>query len=282
MANGAASLPDPFLLYDTQFTSVTYGYRTTAGLTQRSPTINPALKTLVLITSGQSVWANTNPSLYTPSNASVVDQFNIYDGAVYSIGGPLLGTTWTPAATTLGNLSARVADLLVTNGKFDRVIIVPIAVGSTLVADWAAGVHSNRISVAMLRLASRGITAGMTGVTFALIFGDGENDNIGGTSQAAWTASFATLKSNIVATGFSGRIFVPQETYQSGGTSTAVRAAQAAVVDNVTVFSGGDFDTLTGSTNRQSGGTDAHMTDAGAGSAATLMYNAMHASGVPF
>lgn len=276
--------PDPYLLRafgaSDNFSGISY--KVTSGLTLRSGVINPALKTLVLFTAGQSIWATTNPTLYTPSNSSVVDQFNIFDGALYSIGGPLLGTTWTPGSSTFGNLSARVADTLVTNAKFDRVILVPIAIGSTTVADWATGDLSSRVQVAMLRLAARGITPGMTGVTFALIYGQGEQDNLNGTSQAAWTASFATLKANILATGFNGRIFVPQETYINSTTSSAVRAAQASVVDNSVVYSGGDFDTLTGSTNRQNGGTDAHMTDAGAASVSTLMINAMHASGIPY
>jgi len=278
---GGVSPPDPFIVFDTLL-GAAYGYKTTSGLTARSPAINPALKTLILITAGQSIWASTNPTLYVPTNSSVVDQFSIYDGGTYNINAPLLGTTWVQGAGVFGNLSARVADTLVTNAKFDRVIIVPIAIGSTTVADWATGVHFNRISVAMLRLASRGITPGMTGVTFAMIWGDGEQDNLNGTSQASWTASFATLKANILATGFNGRIFVPQETYINSATSAAVRAAQAAVVDGSTVFSGGDFDTLTGSTNRQVSGTDAHMTDAGAASASALMITAMHASGAPF
>jgi hypothetical protein len=83
-----------------------------------------------------------------------------------------------------GNLSARVADTLVTNARFDRVILVPIAIGSTKVADWATGDLSSRFQVTMLRLASRGITPATTEATFGGIFGDGEDDNLAGTSQA--------------------------------------------------------------------------------------------------
>jgi hypothetical protein len=289
LAGEGAPPPDPFLLtaFGASDNFAGEGYKTTTGLTIRSPVINPAIKTLVLIVAGQSIWANTNPTAFVPTNASVVDNFNIYDGAIYSIAGPLLGTTLDRidsgvGAPGFGNMSSRVADTLVTNGNFNRVILVPIAIGSTSVADWATGQLSNRFQVAMLRLASRGIVPGLTGVTFACIYGQGEQDNVIGTSQSAWEASFATLKSNILATGFNGRIFVPVETFDGGVTSAAVAAAQAAVVDNVAVFSGGNFDTLTATADRQSSGAGPHMTDAGAEAAAALTITAMNASGAPF
>jgi hypothetical protein len=87
----------------------THTHRQTAGLTVRSPTINPSLKNLVLPVDGQSLSANVNPTLHTTStNSSVIDQLNLYDGQRYSIGGPLLGAifrtpipaTWSPAPRT--------------------------------------------------------------------------------------------------------------------------------------------------------------------------------------
>lgn len=62
-------------------------------------------------------------------------------------------------------------------------------------------------------------------------------------------------------------------------TSATIQAAQAAVVDNVVTFQSGNIDTLT-TGNRQTDGT--HLNDAGAAGAATLIYNAMRASGAPF
>lgn len=270
---GGFSPPDPFIL-----TEMPTGpaYRDTNGKTVRSLVINPAVKTLVLITAGQSNWESTNPTLYTPANSTVVDNFNIYDGAAYSIAGPLLGTTSSPLGA--GNLGARVADLLITNGKFDRVILVPIAIGSTSVSDWGTGNLKDRVGVAMRRLAARGITPATTGVTFSLIWGQGENDTLAGTLQAAYTSSLNSFVSNAQAAGMSGRIFVTLESWNAGSTSSAVRAAQAAVVTG-SVFQGGDMDTLN-ATNRQADNT--HLNDTGAAAMATLQYNAMHASGAPF
>lgn len=275
--NGGNAPPDPFLLYDTSFTPSTYGWRVTAGLTLRSPTINTSLKTLVLLVGGQSLSANVTPTLYTPTNSSVVDQFNIYDGGVYSIGGALLGSTFNPTLTLgPGNIAARIADTLVTNAKFDRVIICCTSIGSTTASDWGdtTGIHYSRMPVMMRRLASRGITPGMTGVTFACLFDLGEQDLSNGTSQAAMTASLNGFISNLQATGFNGRIFIPLESGLSQ-TSNNVRSAQAAVITG-NVKAGGDFDAIG---NRADG---IHWNDTGAASAAAAVITAMGSSGAPF
>src|SRR5262245_16246844 len=106
---------------------------------------------------------------------------------MYAAADPLLGTgmAFPGGGFSPGGVSLRLADLLVSNSKFDRVIIVPVAIGGTSVAMWATGgVLSNCITAAMARLASRGIVPGMTNVTFAFVWGQGESD--GGTSQAAY------------------------------------------------------------------------------------------------
>lgn len=268
------SNPDPFTLTDT----ATGIFKDTNGKSLRSSAIDPTLKTLVLISVGESNRTTLNPSAVTPVNAAVVDNFNVYDGATYNADGALLGTQFVPVQGP-GNLVIRLADLFVTNARFARVIIVPLAIGSTTAANWAALPLADRVTVAMRRLAARGITPASFGATFCIEYGLGANDNVQGTSQAAWQASFGTFKSNVLAAGFSGRIFVSLETWAAGATSAAIRAAQAAVVDNVKVFQSGDIDTL-GATKRQPDNT--HLNDTGAAGAATLIFNAMHASGAPF
>lgn len=274
MLSSFISIQDPFILND----SFTAAFSDTNAKTLRSSVINTGIKNLVLITAGQSQWTSVIPTGFTPTNASVVDNFNIYDGANYALAGQLLGCQYTPA-NGAGNLSGRVADLLVTNGKFDRVIVAPVAIGASSIAQWETGTLSQRIPVALKRLAARGITPATTGVTFALIWGQGETDGVNGTAQAVWQTSFGNIKSAAIAAGFSGRIFVVEETWNGGITYPTIQAAQAAVVDSVTVFAGGNLDSLN-ATNRQADNT--HFNDTGAAAAATLVYNAMHASGAPY
>lgn len=260
------------------------GYRSTAGKTVRSLTINTGIRNLVLIVAGQSNYQNVANTAYTPTNGSALDNFNVYDGGMYAAADPLLGASWT--YTTLGvggtnpspgNIGTRVGDLLITNGKFDRVILVPVAIGGTAVADWATGAVSNRIPTAMARLASRGITPATTGVTFAVIWGQGESD--AGTGQATYTSRLNTVISNAASAGFSGRWFINKQTWIGGVVDTNTQAAQVAMPNGSTIFAGADADSLN-ATNRYSDNT--HFNDTGMAALATLVYNAMHASGAPY
>lgn len=277
------SSPDPFILND----SITNANgllvnRQTLGLTPRPQAFNSALRNLVLIGAGQSNYTTLIPTLYVPTNTAAIDNFNIYDGNSYPISGPLLGTEWDHsggAPSGNGNVLARLVDKLIAGGNWDRIILVPIAVGGTTAADWAVGNLADRFPCAMRRLASRGYVVGATGLTFAITWGQGENDKTNGTTQIAYTAAMNTIMTNLLDAGFVGRFYVNQQTWISGTTSSAVAAAQAALPNGTTFFAGGNLDSLNAS-NRQSDNT--HFNDTGADAAATLIYNAVHASGAPF
>jgi hypothetical protein len=252
-------------------------YRDTTGKTQRNTPINTGVRNLVLLVMGQSNNENEAPSAYTPTNGSAIDEFNIYDGSIYAASDPHLGASYNN--TGPGLMDFRVADSLITSGKFDRVILVPMALGGSNIAMWAnGGPLQNLPCVAMKRLAARGIAPG-TNVTFAADWGQGEAEVGLGTSQAAYTASFNQIKTNLVNCGFSGRIFVNVETL-NGTTSAAVQAAQAAVVDNVTVFAGANLDTMNNTTTFRVDGV--HFNDNGSSNGASLKVTAWHASGAPF
>lgn len=284
-SHGAISAPDPYILNDNagSFGPNNLTFKDTNTKTLRSSVINTGIRNLVLITAGQSQWTTINPTAFVPTNASVVDNFNVYDGADYNLTGILLGCQNNPVLAGSdggpGNLSGRVADALVTAGKFDRVIVIPLAIGSTSITDWTTGVLVNRIAVAMKRLAARGMTPATTGVTFALIWGQGETDGVNGMTSAVWQSNFATFKANAIAAGFSGRIFVVEETQNGGTQFPVIQGAQAAVVDNVTVFAGGNMDSLSNADRQAS---ETHLNDAGAAAFTTLAIAAMHASGAPY
>lgn len=271
------SVQDPYLLANFP---TAIPYTQTAGLTVRSPTINPAQKTLIYFAMGQSNRTNINPTTFVPTHASQIDNFNVYDGTLYSINGAVLGAAWYPTSSVgIGNLVLRVAENLIANApNFDRVIVVPLALPGTSANDWANGVLANRGTIALARLANRGITCSMTGVTCMIEWGLGETDNLLGTSQANFVAWSNQTFAAMTAAGFTGRIFIPKETWNAGSTSATIQAAQVALRDSVTKFNGGDLDTLD-NTNRFD---TTHFNDTGAAAAATLIYNAIHASGAPF
>lgn len=232
----------------------------------------------MLITMGQSLMANSHASksrIYVPTNSDVVDNFNIYDGAAYAF-------TRAPALGCNGynsNVATRVADMLINRRVFDRVVVVPIAVGSTTIAEWTTGEFAGRFPVAMRRLAANGITADTAGVTFAAIWGQGESDNRERTSRAAYREHLDRLIRAVFSSGFSGRLFVNVESYYAGATSPGIQGAQTSVVNNATVFQGANWDAL-GRGYRDS--DDTHPGALGAPVFALTLYNAMRASGPPF
>jgi hypothetical protein len=271
-----ASLPDPYLLNDSGglYWTTTLTYRSTAARNPRTVTINPALKTLVLFGAGQSLGTSVGPTLYTATNAANIHNLNVYDGQFYDPAGPLLGCSFANIAPLgPGNVFLRIADKFFP--AFDQVLLVPLSIGNTGIAQWATGIHYDRVAVAMRRLAARGITPGMTGVTFALVLMDGHRDYADGVTQSAWAALGTTFIANTFATGFNGRIFVCQES-EAGQASNAVRLAQASLWNSVTVWDGGDIDN-----NGITWSDFVHPDDPGSATMATVVYNKMHASGAP-
>lgn len=281
----SAAPPDPFAsIYDRYYPTC---YKQTAGLARRSAVINPALKTLVLIVVGQSQGVNITPSTYVPVNTAKIDQFNIFDGELYQVNGAMLGCTFNeqPSSYGVGNVVAQLVDNLTT--YWDRVIVAPIGVGGSSIAQWglpggdvadSSGTLYKRGPITLRRLAAKGITPATAGVTFASLMLIGESDNVAGTSQANFQLRAQGYMDAMTAAGFSGRFFFTQESWYQSATSATVRAGQAALVNGTTVFSAGDLDTLN-NTNRFD---TTHFNDTGRAAAASIIANAMHASGAPF
>jgi hypothetical protein len=275
---GGVSAPDPFIIGEV-FPFV--GVRDTNCCVARGDTFNSGQKNLALIVAGQSNCGNVNPTLFIPGSTSVIDEKNVYDGGSYNINGMMLGSAnggANPGAGP-GNVSARLAQLFITNANFDHIVIGNVCIGSTVAADWATGSTSNRIAVMLKRFASRGITPATTSWTFAITWWQGESDNFNGTTSVSYQASMNTILTNAKNAGFTGRFFINEQTWNAGVTSATIQGAQTGLVDSVNFWLGGNIDTLN-ATNRNSDNT--HLNDTGAAAAALLVYNAMHASGAPF
>lgn len=272
------------------------GYNGTTGLTRRSSAIDPTKKTLVLVTVGQSNLQNIAPTNFIPTNEAKIDNFNIHDTALYAIGpAGLLGCSSTSLGAPYGNgnVAGRIADTLITNAKFDRVILVPIAIGGTDIRFWAPGLSdsptggpsplsdlSSRFPIALRMLAARGITPSTPGVTFAAVWGQGEAQIASPLTQAAYQTYLTSYMDFVDAAGFAGgRWFIMQQTWNGGATSAPVRAAQLAVCTGGTRFTGGDADALN-SSNRLA--DNIHFSDAGMAVYASLIVSKMALSGAPF
>jgi hypothetical protein len=256
---GIASAADPFVIAE-DLDQIPWGSnRYPNGKIISTPRLNAGEKTLVLVTCGQSNGANTGDTAYTPTNATKVDNFNIFDGGTYRAVDPLLGCT-IRASTTQGNVAGRIADKLINAGKCARVILVPTCYGGTPVSRWAPGgiLNQHRLAVIPQILASRGLAASL----YIWIQGETDNDPLH-TSQASYAASLA----GVIATPGDGVPWmIAKCTYINGAVSAAVQAAQVAAVNGTTVFAGADLDSLTGLTYRQADLTHFNGTghDAGA------------------
>jgi hypothetical protein len=231
-----------------------------------SPAIAAGETTAVILTVGQSTVCNNDDTGYS-AVSSKAQNFNVYDGGVYPIVDPLLGCQGFG-----GNWAGRLADKLITAGIFQRVIIAPVGIGGTFVAEWASGGRFNqRILTAVARLNAIGLAPTMC------LWMQGENDASASTTQSAYQTSLSSVISSARANGLPSSTpwFVSQTTYPSTTSSTAVRAAQAAIVDNsIKIYAGPDTDTLTGA-NRQNGGTAAHWTAVGSDACAGLWKTAI-------
>ena len=144
-----------------------------------------------MICAGQSLSTNLIADTFTPTNAAKVDNLAWYDGKNYAATTPLLGTSWNGTIGTSVNFNHKIADGIISNGKFDRVIIVPVALPGTTVSLWAnEGVITSEavgywrmIAAAAIKLRAQGITPSTPGVKFLVKWNQGESDRQQSTSR---------------------------------------------------------------------------------------------------
>lgn len=228
----------------------------------------PHEKVGVFVCAGQSNACNMGPTGFTPS--TWVDNLNIYDGAIYRAADPLLGCHNVPPSYGPGNVFTRMADKLIADRKYSRVILVPVGIGGTRVGEWVTYPGLNqRLVVAGRRCEAQGFK-----VT-AFLWMQGESDTLAGTAQASYAASLASLIAVPRAAGFIQPWLVGLCSYLTGSSSAAVRAAQAAAVNGTDIFAGADTDTLTAASRQVD---NVHLNDAGVLAAGNLWASAIEAA----
>ncbi|QWW67947.1 sialate O-acetylesterase [Rhizobium sp. WYJ-E13] len=235
------------------------------------PTGNLA-RTAVLVFVGQTS-VNNIPTPYVPVNGNI-DQLNIYDGKLYRAKDPLLGINVAGSAVTdkRGTWMMRMADKLIADGHYDRVILVPMAVGATRVDQWADPFTwpflGHNISVVGRRMRDAGLPC------TAIMWGQGESDTIVNTPEAFYAASLQKVIAEFKRVIPGCPFLVAREAYFNGKTNRGVLAAQASVVDNQTVFAGEDVESI-GSADRYD---NTQLNEAGAEKRATLAVAALKAA----
>ena len=179
----------------------------------RVPCDTISRNSLVLITFGQSNAANSGTGRFDAIPG--VYNFNFLDGQCYAARDPLLG-----AGGSGGSAWMPLAKLLIEHGLVTRVIIAPIAMGQTRVADWApGGSMSGRIDRVAKGLADAGLRA------HALLWHQGESDRV--TRPEVYSATFLRMAAAVRNLGLTAPIYVARATYCDDRTSGAINAAQA-------------------------------------------------------
>jgi Carbohydrate esterase, sialic acid-specific acetylesterase len=208
-------------------------------------------RTAVIIVHGQSNAANFGSSRYAARRN--VDNFDPATGKCFAAADPLLG-----ADGPGGNFATRLGDLLIETGRYQRVVIVPLAVkGASLSA--LIGEYAGRID---------NVTAKLKAAQLApthILFQQGETDAVLTTTPAQYVTMLHTLVARFRAAGFDAPFYLSQSTkcnVADPKNAAAVRAGQEAAVDAaLNIRRGPDTDSI-GSDGRNPG-DGCHMNQAG-------------------
>ena len=209
-----------------------------------------------------------SPSASVLSHGANIHNLNLYDGGLYAGADPLLGCQNIPTRGP-GNIFTRMADKLITDGKYTDVVLVSVGIGGSPVNAWATDPTLNRrATVGAGRAAAIGLKVS------AFLWMQGEADTA--TSQASYATDLATVISMPRIAGLNAPWLIGKCTYALGAVAPAVQAAQAGIVNGIDIFAGANTDTLTGTAvNRQA--DDTHFSDAGAVAAGNLWAAAIEA-----
>ncbi len=189
-------------------------------------------RTAVILAMGQSNIANeTEPP--PPGAAAHPNLFNFYKGQCAAAATPLLG-----ASGTGGEWLSLLGDALIRSGRYDKVVLVPAAVGGQRILRFAEGDLRDMLDETAAAVASR------YRVTHAL-WHQGESDFAGGTDPDAYRAMFHKIVERLRKSGVDAPIFLSTATYcPSMAPWRATNAIQKAQRpdENLGVFAGVDSD----------------------------------------
>jgi hypothetical protein len=205
-------------------------------------------RTAVILILGQSNGANSGDTRYFPRNR--VLNMNVFDGQCYVAKDPLLGATESG-----GNFATRMADMMIDQGYFDSVVLMPISVGGSRIEEWTmGGARHRRLQVAIKRAIDYELT--FTHV----LWHQGESNSGEDANKELYIACFKNIHSALRSYGVGAPIYVAQATVCNSPPNETIRSAQRAVVDpSLGIFAGPDTDTI-GREDRYDG---CHMAESG-------------------
>jgi Carbohydrate esterase, sialic acid-specific acetylesterase len=207
-------------------------------------------KTAVIVVHGQSNAANFGSVRHAARDA--VDNFDPVTGKCFAAADPLLGSDGMG-----GSFATRLGDILIQAGRYDRVILVPLAIGGAslfFLNDEGALVVTN--GIAKLKAAGLRPTH--------ILFQQGERDALLTTSAEQYASLLHQLVKRFRDAGIDAPFYLSRSTkcdYAGPTNIAAIRAGQLAAVDEaLDIRQGPDTDTI-GNEGRSSDGC--HMNEIG-------------------
>jgi Carbohydrate esterase, sialic acid-specific acetylesterase len=207
-------------------------------------------RTAVLLIAGQSNAANSAAQRHETRHPDRV--LNFMAGRCYVARSPLLGSTGFA-----GESWTLMADQLIDAGAFDRVILSPVAVGASNIAQWAKG---GALNTSMIPLVQDLVTHYR--VTHVL-WHQGESDFTLKTDPALYKEQFRSFADTLRANAVDAPVFVSTATRCLTGWSepNPIQSAQRELASAQSGFEPGvDTDKLLSAQDRYD---DCHMADSG-------------------
>jgi hypothetical protein len=210
------------------------GFKDTSMKTMVPCTAAGSGRMMVALALGQSNTGNHGETLYRSGRPVV----NLYRGRCYRAEDPLLGPTGDR-----GSAWTRLADLVIEAGLYDRVVIIPIGVGSTKVDDWAPGGYLHpRMTAAIddARLSGLAITH-----VFWILGGTEPRTDGDAANREHYKRSFLALVKSMRERGVAAPVYVAVGTRGPGVFNRDIQRAQRELVDPASgIVAGPDTDSL--------------------------------------
>jgi hypothetical protein len=191
-------------------------------------------RTMVALALGQSNTGNHGETLYRPRR----DVVNLFRDTCYRAEDPLLGPTGDR-----GSIWTRLGDLLINAGMFDRVVIIPIGVGSTAIADWVPGGYLHpRVTNAIGEARRAGLA-----ITHVLwIQGGSEKMSRGDAAvRERYKRDFRSLVGSLREKGVTAPVYVAVGSIGMDGFKPDIQQAQRELADPAAgILAGPDTDSL--------------------------------------
>ena len=208
-------------------------------------------RTAVIVVHGQSNAGNYGSTRHTAREA--VDNFDPATGKCFAAADPLLG-----ADGAGGSFATPLGDILIQAGRYDRVILVPLAVGGA-----SLSVLNNEGAELLTNAISKLKAAGLTPTH--LLFQQGEKDAMLTTSAEQYVVQLHQLVKRFRAAGFDAPFYLSRSTKCDSvapKNMAAVRAGQLSAIDEaLNIRQGPDTDTIGNEGRNPSDGC--HMNEAG-------------------